>query len=667
MIRSVKFIYLFAILIALAPAVLVADSASDDFNRPDSSNMGPDWSEQEGNTINENNMGKGSSGAWMMGWMYHTGFEGDYADSVQTIDFLANQGSENVALYAGLNPNTWGCVSCKLQDNDMDGWFDRVFFESAINAGNWGTLGVPVWYDLATPIQEGTMTLSFTNGGDTAVCEINGTANTPETFTADGILTFPYPIDGTNFGIGHYNYPYFDNWTAELPEPSPVSFTMLDLGTSLSDMTADASTFLGYDVNGNFTWTEAGGYVNLGGGGYPNCSNDGTQVCGNIMDGGYDQAALWLGGTSWQALGGIGGTSGSSMSTAYDISGDGEYVVGLGWVDAGTAHAFRYDAVNGMIDLGSLGGESSRANAVTDDGSIIVGWDQDPSSGWWRGAKWVDGVEELLAEGTYLGACEGVSSDGTWIVGDNHPDFMDDGWRWSEETGFVSTGTLSGWLFQGHNLDVSDDGKVVVGWSGYFMDQFATIWTEETGIVDLKQYLIDLGAEIPADVILSVAMKVSDDGTTIIGRGQDMMWNGFGFIATIPPVATSPLAADATAISAETGGIVTMSLNAGADYADRDYLVLGSISGTEPGTALPGGLVTLPLNWDIFTDAVWVLVNTPTFANFLGTLDADGKASAELNAPPLRPDEIGTIMHFAYCLGHPFDYVSNPVEIEIVP
>jgi len=124
------------------------------------------------------------------------------------------------------------------------------------------------------------------------------------------------------------------------------------------------------------------------------------------------------------------------------MSGDGTRIVGLGWVNAGTAHAFQWDAVNGMVDLGSLGGQSSRANGISSDGTVIVGWDQDPSTGWWRAAKWVNGVEELMAPGTYCGAGQGVSSDGTWIVGDNHPDYNDDGWRWSNDTGFVSTGTL---------------------------------------------------------------------------------------------------------------------------------------------------------------------------------------------------------------------------------
>jgi hypothetical protein len=92
---------------------------------------------------------------------------------------------------------------------------------------------------------------------------------------------------------------------------------------------------------------------------------------------------------------------------------------------------------------------------------------------------------------------------------------------------------------------------------------------------------------------------------------------------------------------------------------------LGSVSGTAPGTTLPGGLI-LPLNWDVFTDVVFILLNTPVFHCFYGTLDAAGSAEAQVTSGPI-PGFAGTILYFAYCLNSPFDFVSNPVEIEIVP
>jgi hypothetical protein len=197
-----------------------ATLTSDDFNRPNSSNMGPNWIEALGNTVIQNNKGKGASGAFTQGWMYHASFTGNYADSSCAVDFQASGIGENVVLMAGLDPNTWGCISVKIQDNTGDGLFDRVFFEQAFNAGSWGS-GVPVKYDLVTPTASGRMTVSFDNDGDVVVCTIQNNASSQiETCSASGILGFAFPITGTAFGIGHSGGPFFDNWTADTYKPA---------------------------------------------------------------------------------------------------------------------------------------------------------------------------------------------------------------------------------------------------------------------------------------------------------------------------------------------------------------------------------------------------------------------------------------------------------------
>jgi hypothetical protein len=116
----------------------------------------------------------------------------------------------------------------------------------------------------------------------------------------------------------------------------------------------------------------------------------------------------------------------------------------------------------------------------------------------------------------------------------------------------------------------------------------------------------------------------------------------------------------------EAGGTVNFELDAEPDNANRNYILLGSVSGTEPGFALPGGMATLPLNWDAFTDVVLLLLNTPVFSDFLGVLDGNAQAAAQLYSGQLPPGYVGTILYFAYCLNGPFDFASNPVEIEIV-
>ncbi|MHC4944459.1 MAG: hypothetical protein ACYTG7_15695 [Planctomycetota bacterium] len=132
---------------------------------------------------------------------------------------------------------------------------------------------------------------------------------------------------------------------------------------------------------------------------------------------------------------------------------------------------------------------------------------------------------------------------------------------------------------------------------------------------------------------------------------------------------TPALATDVSTLSERTGGIVNFYLFGGAPNGGRDYILLGSMSGTYPGTPLPGGLVTLPLNWDAFTDTVISLINTPVFESFMGFLTWGSSSGwAELDTQgPLPPGYVGTKVYFAYCLYNPFDFVSNAVEIEIVP
>jgi hypothetical protein len=126
------------------------------------------------------------------------------------------------------------------------------------------------------------------------------------------------------------------------------------------------------------------------------------------------------------------------------------------------------------------------------------------------------------------------------------------------------------------------------------------------------------------------------------------------------------LYSDIYSIPENDGAIAHFTLNAGLSNANRNYLILGSITGTAPGFTLPGGQAVLPLNWDPFTDLVLSMVNSVIFSNFLNQLDASGNAPAQLNAPPL-PGYAGMTMHYAYCLNNPFDYASNPIEVLIVP
>jgi len=85
-----------------------------------------------------------------------------------------------------------------------------------------------------------------------------------------------------------------------------------------------------------------------------------------------------------------------------------------------------------------------------------------------------------------------------------------------------------------------------------------------------------------------------------------------------------PLWTEETTLPGNTGGTVDFALSAGLDNGGDNYLMAGSLSGTDPGTLLPGGLAVIPLNRDWFTDCILARLNSPTFTRFWGTLNVLG-------------------------------------------
>lgn len=125
---------------------------------------------------------------------------------------------------------------------------------------------------------------------------------------------------------------------------------------------------------------------------------------------------------------------------------------------------------------------------------------------------------------------------------------------------------------------------------------------------------------------------------------------------------------EAEAISASLGGSVEFHLEAGTERAHRTYLLAATMSGTSPGTPLPGGLAPVPLNYDYLTGLVLAAPTGPTFVDFLGLLDATGSATARLDLlAPLDSSLVGLTAHFAYAVFPPWDFASNAMSLVIEP
>lgn len=113
-----------------------------------------------------------------------------------------------------------------------------------------------------------------------------------------------------------------------------------------------------------------------------------------------------------------------------------------------------------------------------------------------------------------------------------------------------------------------------------------------------------------------------------------------------------------------------MFLHPGVEFAGRPYLILGSLSGTSPGT--PYGGLQVPLNLDAYTILALQLVNQLPFEASFGVLDGAGQAEAsfQLFDGLVDASAIGLKLYHAF-LVDPLSpspaLASNPVSLQIVP
>lgn len=238
----------------------------------------------------------------------------------------------------------------------------------------------------------------------------------------------------------------------------------------------------------------------------------------------------------WQALGTLGQISQVSAGSGYYISADGKTIVGLCQTvnQASTqtvkfAHAAAWNEEKGMINLGGLYdniGRSTRANAVNEDGSVIVGW-QD-QAGPWHGVVWrrnangeyskpqwilkdpAKGGEEITNR---AGDAQAVSPNGKWIggAGKNYAIMATEGpWIWSEETGLEelsSYGTVTG---------INNDGTMAVGYAGT-----GFIWTREYGWKTANDYVEQVLKYDMGEVNIMSILNMSHNGRYLCGWGME--------------------------------------------------------------------------------------------------------------------------------------------------
>lgn len=340
-----------------------------------------------------------------------------------------------------------------------------------------------------------------------------------------------------------------------------AQFYALGAGTTAYDVSGDGSRVVGYNGGGNFVWSAGTGLQSIGGNapdngfsGHPAISDDGTTIVASATNAqGLSEMSRYSFATgAWTALGSLGASSGDETSAGWGISADGSTAIGLGWVDAGSAHGIV--SRNGVVtDLGTtVAGSSTRANAASGDGSVIVGW-QDAEDGFRQGAVWKDGVQTLLADGSgnLLGEAGEVSNDGVWLTGSGN--YAADGelWRWSEATGYQALGSkLAAFDSSTAFTAMNGDASAMIGYSRGFGPARlgkGLIWTSSLGVTNLNDYVASQGIDT-GGVTLALPLGISTNGRTIVGLGS----NGQGWVVRLPTPVPEP------------GTIVTLGLGAAA-------------------------------------------------------------------------------------------------------
>ena len=263
-------------------------------------------------------------------------------------------------------------------------------------------------------------------------------------------------------------------------------------------------------------------------------SADGSTVVGvsDYMEGPTNddtgtQAFRW---TSATGMVGLGDPTGLG-SSANAVSANGTVVVGGSGADM-NPFAFRWTG-SGLDAIGGLAGAHSRANGVSADGSTVVGESVTASGPYHAFRATGGGANDLGALSDGGSFANGVSADGSvaagWTYGPGSMDAQACVWR--KDGQLVGLGDLAGGTilggFNSTATAVSADGSVVVGESIVSASTFhAFRWTDPGAGVDPSTGMVDLGALGDGS---SKAYAVSADGKVIVGdSGEAFIWTPDG-------------------------------------------------------------------------------------------------------------------------------------------
>jgi uncharacterized membrane protein len=337
---------------------------------------------------------------------------------------------------------------------------------------------------------------------------------------------------------------------APLAPVQAQTISVVHLGPgAITDLSADGRAAAGQfnDSYVTFRWTPETGFVSLGRGTYrplggqtsgvPRISADGQTVAATIIDTTktYYTQGLWTQATGWQQLNQPlppdGGLLDSGDSSVFGLSRDGRVVTGLYWrpdQPGGSAHGSLWREDTGMTGLTTRGG-SSRVDDANQDGSVVVGWEEDPLNGSRQPAVWVNGERSVLG---VMGEAASVNGAGTQIVGQSYDEatatsmatlWTRVGSTWKTRLLGVLPGTKPGGY--SYATAASDDGQLVVGFNRRNFLVFKTqafIWTPHTGMVEASAFLKSRGVDLGDRVKIDFLPAVTPRGHVIAALSSDL-------------------------------------------------------------------------------------------------------------------------------------------------
>jgi probable HAF family extracellular repeat protein len=262
--------------------------------------------------------------------------------------------------------------------------------------------------------------------------------------------------------------------------PLRFTATIAAIATTLSLAAAQAAQAASFtplgDLPGNAFYSVANGI-----------SADGLVVVGQSRGKNGEEAFRWTQSGGMVGLGHLAGISSRYgvlyTSEATAVSADGSVVVGQSSTANGNTEfdyeAFRWTQSGGMVGLGDIPGGAfkSRANAVSADGSVVVGLGVNAMTV--RALRWIQSSGMMSSTVISNDIAIGVSADGVVVAGS---DGLIQG-----NGNTIGLGDLPGGANYTEAKGMSANGLVVVGDSNSSLGREAFRWTQSGGMVGARR------------------------------------------------------------------------------------------------------------------------------------------------------------------------------------